>query len=75
MFTLNNPMKVMNGNYVVTSNPCPNCNTTKTVPISSDKLFAYHQGAMAQEVLSDYDAGIRERFISGYCDTCWNKMM
>ena len=74
MFTLNNPMKVMEGNYVVTSNPCPTCKTTKTVAITGDKLFAYNQGAMAQDVLSAYDADIRERFISGYCSDCWDAM-
>lgn len=72
MFTLHNPMKVLEGNYVVTSHPCPMCGTTKTVPIAGDKLFAYHNGAMAQEVLSAYDADIRERFISGICEKCWS---
>lgn len=72
MFTLNNPMKVMEGNYVVTSNPCPMCGETKTVAITGDKLFAYNQGAMAQDVLSAYDADIRERFISGICENCWD---
>lgn len=72
MFTLHNPMKVMEGNYVVTSHPCPICGTTKTVRISSDKLYAYNQGALAQQVLSDYDADTRERFISGICGGCWD---
>jgi hypothetical protein len=72
MFTLNNPMKVMNERYVVTSHPCPMCNETKTVSISSEQLFAYNQGGYAQDVLSDYDADIRERFISGTCSYCWD---
>jgi len=74
MFTLNNPMKVMDNNYVVTSHPCPRCGETKTVAISSEKLFAYNQGAMAQDVLSDFDNDVRERFISGTCHHCWNAM-
>ncbi len=72
MFTLNNPMKVMEGNYVVTSHPCPSCHDTLTVAIGSDKLYAYNQGALAQTVLSEYGSDVRERFISGYCDSCWN---
>jgi hypothetical protein len=67
-------MKVMNERYVVTSHPCPTCNETKTVSISSSELFAYHQGAYAQDVLSDYDADVRERFITGICGTCWDEM-
>jgi predicted RNA-binding Zn-ribbon protein involved in translation (DUF1610 family) len=74
MFTLHNPVKTLNGSYVVTSHPCPMCGDTQNVAITSDKLFAYHQGAYAQEVLSDFDADIRERFISGTCPTCWDSM-
>ena len=74
MFTLHNPMKVMNERYVVTSHPCPTCKETKTVSISSAQLFSYHQGGYAQDVLKDYDAGIRERFITGICGTCWDDM-
>lgn len=74
MFTLHNPMKVMEGNYVVTSHACPMCAETKTIPITGDKLFAYHNGAMAQVVLSEYNEAIRERFISGYCDDCWKDL-
>ena len=74
MFTLHNPVKTLNGSYVVTSHPCPTCNETQNVAITSDKLFAYHQGALAQVVLSDFDADIRERFITGTCPTCWDSM-
>ena len=74
MFTLTNPMKVMNERYVVTSLPCPARKETETVSISSEQLFAYNQGAMAQDVLSGYDAGTRERFISGMCNDCFCTM-
>ena len=74
MFTLHNPMKVMNERYVVTSHPCPTCGEEKTVSISSAELFAYHQGGLAQTVLSAYDADVRERFITGICGGCWNEM-
>jgi len=74
MFTLHNPVKTLNGSYVVTSHPCPTCNETQNVAITSDKLFAYRQGAYAQTVLSDFDADVRERFISGVCGVCWNEM-
>jgi GTPase len=70
MFTLNNPTKVDSG-YVVTSHPCPICKAAASVKIDSAKLFAYHQGAYAQEVLSEFDASVRERFISGLCESCW----
>jgi hypothetical protein len=50
------------------------CGDTLTVSISSAELFAYHQGGLAQTVLSAYDADIRERFITGICGKCWNEM-
>jgi hypothetical protein len=50
------------------------CGDTKTVSISSEELFSYNQGAYAQDVLSSYDADIRERFISGMCGICWDAM-
>jgi len=74
MFTLHNPVKTLNGSYVVTSHACPTCNQTQNVAITSDKLFAYRQGALAQTVLSDFDADVRERFISGVCSPCWDSM-
>ena len=74
MFTLHNPVKTLNGSYVVTSHPCPTCGETQNVAITSDKLFAYNQGAYAQDVLSDFDADVRECFITGICGTCWDSM-
>jgi hypothetical protein len=75
MFTLHNITKVEDqSGYIVTSHPCPTCNTTTSVKITPDKLYAYNQGAYAQEVLSKYDPGTRERFISGMCDPCWAEL-
>ena len=75
MFTLHNPVKSEDLQwYTVTSHPCPTCNTTTSVKITPDKLYAYNQGAYAQDVLSSYDPDVRERFISGMCGPCWNEM-
>jgi hypothetical protein len=72
MFTLHNPTKLEDlSGYFVTSNPCPMCNDTLTITITPEKLFAYNQGGYAQDVLSAYDADVRERFISGICAMCW----
>lgn len=75
MFVLNNITKNDVLNYFVDSLPCPACKSTTTIEITPDKLYAYNQGAMAQQVLVGYSPDVRERFITGYCDTCWNKMM
>ena len=74
MFTLNKITKNEELNYFVSSHPCPNCDSTLSVEITPDKLYAYNQGAYAQDVLSAYDADVRERFISGTCGVCWTEM-
>jgi hypothetical protein len=74
MFTLNNITKNEELNYLVSSHPCPNCGTTETIEIAPEKLYAYNQGAYCQDVLSGYDAGTRERFISGMCNDCFCTM-
>ena len=74
MFTLNNITKNEELNYLVSSHPCPDCKGVATIEIAPDKLYAYNQGAYAQDVLSGYDADVRERFISGMCGDCWSAM-
>jgi hypothetical protein len=74
MLTLLNPTKNNNLNYFVTSLDCPVCLDNTTIEITSDKLYLYNQNGMAQDVLFGYPAEIRERFITGYCDTCWNQI-
>ena len=73
MFTLHNATKLPDlSGYFVTSHACPMCGTTDTVIVTPEELFAYNQGSMVQQVLSRFDADIRERFISGICGECWN---
>lgn len=58
--------KIEEGLYEVSSDPCY-CGEVAVVQISGEKLFAYHQGAMVQEVLEGYSADVRESFVSGMC--------
>jgi hypothetical protein len=74
MFTLNKITKNQELNYFVSSHACPNCDSTLSVEITPDKLYAYNQGAYAQDVLSEFNADVRERFITGICGTCWDEM-
>jgi hypothetical protein len=75
MFTLHNPVKSEDLEwYTVTSHPCPTCKETTSLKITPDKLYAYNQGAYAQDVLSNYEPDVRERFISGMCGPCWNEL-
>jgi len=75
MFTLLNPIKTADlSAYVVTSKACPTCNESISIEIAPEKLYAYNQGAYVQDVLSDFDADVRERFMTGTCGTCWDAM-
>jgi hypothetical protein len=73
MFTLYNPTKTADlSAYAVTSRPCPTCNESLTIEISTEKMFLYNQGGYVQDVLNNFDVDVRERFITGTCGTCWN---
>lgn len=74
MFTLNNINKFDESGYYAESYPCPSCNYTATVFVTPPQMFAYNQGASAQDVLAAYPADVRERFISGYCAECWDNL-
>jgi hypothetical protein len=75
MFTLLNPIKTADlSAYVVSSLPCPHCNETISIEIAPEKLFLYNQGGYVQDVLSNFDISVRERFMTGTCETCWNAM-
>ena len=75
MFKLHNPVKSEDLEYyTVTSHPCPTCKETIDIQITPDRLYAYNRGAYAQDVLSNYDPSVRERFISGMCDPCWKEL-
>lgn len=72
MFKLLNPTKTEDlSGYEVTSLPCPMCGDQISVVIDRQKLFFYNQGALIQDVLGEFDAAVRERFMSGICQACW----
>ena len=60
--------------FLLGSLPCPDCNTTITVSVQKQTVDKYMQGGLVHEVLADYEPKIRERFVSGYCGECWDKM-
>lgn len=75
MFTLINPVKTADlFGYVVSSLPCPNCKEVISIEIASEKLFLYNNGGKVQDVLSNFDVAIRERFMTGTCGICWDAM-
>lgn len=75
VFRLNNIIKSADlTHYTVTSHPCPTCDETITTTVEPQQLFAYNQGAFAQVVLPHLSLDDRERFISGYCAPCWDKL-
>lgn len=67
--------KLDEGRYLVTSGACPTCSCAEKIEITGYELFQYHQGALAQEVLSRFSPAIREKFISGYCGDHFQEAM
>lgn len=65
--------KIAEGQYTISSLPCPRCSDTLTVEVSGNELFRINQGernVLAPRLSPDE----RERFISGYCPTCWTDL-
>jgi hypothetical protein len=63
------------GKYEVKSYDCALCQSEGvSVLIAPEKLYAYNQGALADVVLDVYDLDVRERFVSGTCESCWDSM-
>ena len=69
-----NITKIEEGLYTLESFPCPDCSTTVKVQITGTQIWTYNQGGHVQDVIPDEPVEIRERFISGQCEPCWDKM-
>jgi hypothetical protein len=67
-------IKVEEGRYSVSSLPCPMCDSVLNTEISGEQVFAWHKGLSSSDVLPDLSLEDRERFISGYCGSCWKKI-
>jgi len=75
MFTLNNLTKIKEGLYSAESLPCPRCQGIGVVTLAGKQVFRYHQGDSIQDVLYDITPEHRERFMTGFCDPCWQVIM
>ncbi len=53
--------------------PVGTCGKRILLPVTEEEASAYMDGAKIQVCLANYNADIRERFLSGYCPTCWRK--
>jgi hypothetical protein len=62
--------KIAEGQYTISSLPCPRCSDTLTVEVSGNELFRINQGER-NVLVPRLSPDERERFISGYCPTCW----
>lgn len=66
--------KLDNGDYTISSLPCPSCSAVFTTEITSEQLFLINSNALIQQIGLELTAEQREQFISGYCGTCWTAM-
>ena len=63
------------GVYAVDSLPCPDCGAAPlTVHVDSAQMFKYNMRMNISEVLPGVAMADRERFITGMCASCWDKM-
>lgn len=71
------PRKIEEGLYEISSKECPVCKTVVTQTLLGTELYRYNQGlSTIVELLTEKGVGvdIREQFISGICQGCWEEM-
>jgi hypothetical protein len=69
-----NITKIEEGLYSVESLPCPQCGDKLVLQLAGRQVYAYHNTCLVDEVLPDSSPEDRERFITGICPPCWDKM-
>ncbi len=65
--------KIEEGLYQISSPFCE-CGKSLEIRITGEQLFAYNQGALTHNVLTDRTPAEREQFISGTCPECWKSL-
>lgn len=56
----------------IQSKPCPRCGETITLKARVEDLRRWQNGELIQNVFPTMSADDRERFMTGYCPTCWD---
>ena len=59
----------------VKSKDCPGCGNHEVYDVTEEEYALYISGAHIQRAFPKLLPEERERFISGYCPTCWNVIM
>lgn len=54
---------------------CPMCGQYSVVEATGHQVALLHSGELIQRIFPEMDAGLRERFISGICPECWDKIV
>ena len=60
------------GKVRLQSLPCPNCGGVKEYIVNEVDYRLYRRNYHIQEAFPSLPAEDRERFISGYCGSCWD---
>lgn len=52
---------------------CPLCGAETVVPVDSEAVKEWDQGALIQDAMPDLTAEQREALLTGICTPCWDK--
>lgn len=53
---------------------CPHCGDTETIELTEPEWDSLRKRDYVQDALSRFPPDVRERFITGICGDCWNKI-
>lgn len=53
---------------------CPNCKTVCLTAVRRSDVDRWRGGELIQDVWPDWSAAKRERFVTGYCPACFDRI-
>lgn len=66
--------KISNVRYIITSSPCPSCGSIIEIEIDEEGFSQLNQGKDINSVAPELHYSVAERFMSGICGDCWDKL-
>jgi hypothetical protein len=67
-------LKDQNEQETVVEAVCPGCSGVERMTVKTASLAMWNRGDLIQDAFPELDASQRERFITGYCDPCFQAM-
>jgi hypothetical protein len=59
---------------IMTPRACPGCHTHGEFTVTKEGVRKFNSGDLIQNCFPELSSADRERFVTGYCGTCWDNL-